>query len=1656
MKLFKLYVCCAVLLFTNTLTFAQQKFSGDVTLFPNEVTAMMLNTNNLTANEAGAKLSSTWGQFSPNQQKEMVALSQKMVKSKKFRTIPHFVDFYSGVTALKTNNPSQVDSMMIVINYMLDKNMDAKSIELALHTIRLVALENMIYSATYNDLRFKKGSFSIGLKVAAQPFEIIEETPKEDTISQTTDNAFQDWDNWEQNEETWGTTEESVTEDALGFGFTPPLQPTVQGPVITFTNADFLFETPNDTALLQNTNGSLMLGTGLYVGKGGKMDWSSAGNSDIYCDLAEYNFNVKSYRFVSEGSYLHYPEQTDSIPMGVFEFNSVKYKSKAAKNYPRFKSFNSNIPVKGLDKNIVYHGGFSLSGQTIYSSSLDEGYSTIEVIKDGIPVIKAISNRFQLGDTIISADYCKTTIMMKEDSISHPATVFKYNKSKQFLKLTKTDGFRLTPFMDSYHRIQIVADACIWDMNTSKIQFNIVNGRSVIPAKFESLEIFKMDDYSQMKGMYPFHPLQLAVGYADKIHSDEFPVAELADAYKLPLNTVKGAMSHMMKLGYLDYNPKSGLVYINKRTRHQVASRRDKSDYDNIKFASLTSTGANAELDLDSNKLIVHGVKRLYLSDSLNVNIEPDSNTVEILKNRDFNFNGKINTANYQFVGTNFKFNYDSFYVKMGNIDQIRLSAAVTDTTANKNSKGNKGAKVLGNELRYSSGTLYINEPKNKSSRKKIPKYPIFDATTGASVFFNKPDIAGGAYDTSLKFKIPPFLVDSLSSDDPQSVGFDGTFESGGIFPPFKEKLVVMPDYSLGFKHKSPKDGFTMYEGDARFEGEVKMDNQGLRSKGEIHYLNATLYSFDFVHFKDSTLTEGYRFENKAGAHPKASPDATFPNVQIEKYRMKWMPKTDTMLLSNVDKPFLMYDTTAQLQGTLNLMHTGMYGMGIFDTRGSLTETKDFHFQQNEVNARNSIFRVKSDNVNKPALKATDVKVDFKLIEGLASFGPEKEGFASTEFPYAMYKTSLDKGLWDLKKKEIYLKAKDSSHIEKAYFYSTHPEQDSLWFNASSATYKIDSLYIDIHGVPFIRVNDGRIFPEHNSIIVKENAVIPTLNNAELRLDTINNYHYLYDGNIDILGRKKFNGEAIYQFINLANDTLPIKFSNFIYQESEKKKEGAYTIGIAQINDTDSLYVGDNILYKGKITMNSRNKYLAFDGYVKLDLRGALKNSSWLKYDNTGESGRVTLDLATAVTQDGKPLVTGLFVTKSSNELYTSFISEKMKEVDIQILKAGTGFSFNSELAEFIVGDPSWIDSSTIQGNYLSYNDNKSTIKYGGQFQFIAPIENIPFISGGYGSANVLDTTYIFNTASSIAFKGLEGVFKLMGPRINETTKRVEEDPSFEEKQAEQTEKENRLVQIIGDDNLKKYNEKNLSGDLPLFNSDAAFTKAMLFSKLDLKWSPTYHSFYSKSNVVLSSILKTNINDEMKAYVEIRKTGKGDNITIYLMPSNSTWYYIHYDENRLSFLSSEVLVNKGLKSKGELPDRTKYYAVLAEQMEVNKFLSLFKERYNVVDEESDEEVIEMNNDSLNVQDSTNTLDSLNFQPKKQMQLEDTDNSEQRLKDQEGKNNYQDSNTNSDQYKLNEQDTNYESQEAEEQKKKPTVEDQQKSYQQQQQLKDLFK
>ena len=117
--------------------------------------------------------------------------------------------------------------------------------------------------------------------------------------------------------------------------------------------------------------------------------------------------------------------------------------------------------------------------------------------------------------------------------------------------------------------------------------------------------------------------------------------------------------------------------------------------------------------------------------------------------------------------------------------------------------------------------------------------------------------------------------------------------------------------------------------------------------------------------------------------------------------------------------------------------------------------------------------------------------------------------------------------------------------LEDSYFYTTRKELDSLHFNAESAEYDLKKQELRVKGIPYIIVADAKITPENNEVLILENAKIGTLKNTTIILDTLNGYHRLTNGVVDIISRKEFTGHATYQYVNFLNDTFAVKMTDF-------------------------------------------------------------------------------------------------------------------------------------------------------------------------------------------------------------------------------------------------------------------------------------------------------------------------------------------------------------------------------------------------------------------------------------------------------------------------------------------------------------------------------
>ncbi len=755
-----------------------------------------------------------------------------------------------------------------------------------------------------------------------------------------------------------------------------------------------------------------------------------------------------------------------------------------------------------------------------------------------------------------------------------------------------------------------------------------------------------------------------------------------------------------------------------------------------------------------------------------------------------------------------------------------------------------------------------------------------------------------------------------------------------------------------------------------------------------------------------------------------------------------------------------MYDSTATMIGTANVTKNGMLGKGVLFTRGSVSESYKFHFEQKQFDARNAQFKIESEDPDKPALQGVDVRLAFDLEKGIAKFNPEVVGFASNSFPYVQYKSSLQEGEWDLKKKIVTLAKPDSADISKSYFYSTRKDQDSLVYNATKGVYDIERQTLNISGVPLIKVADSYIYPDSGKVTVEQNAVMRTLEKAKIDIDSVKKYHHLYDGTIDITSRLKFGGVATYRYVNLGDDTLAIKFQDFRTEPGRKKKEGLHTVATGLVKEDDSLFIGPKIVYKGKVIMYAESPYLVFEGYLKLDLKGALSYSEWLKYTNDGENKQVKIDLQNAVSDNGVPLSTGLHLDKRSNQLYTSFISKKVAQTDPDFFVADKAFEYNLDSNEFRVGNSARFAGTTYAGNTIRYNDSTSQIKYAGKFTLLQPVEktsNIKLIATGDGQADMKENDYYFNMLLSFNIALNSKITSAMAKNMKMACDDLMEDsiPSPEQQLADNESLFGKIAGIVGQSGLESYKTKMSMGNASLNGLNSEMGKSFTFSKVELKWSPVYKAFYSVGKLEIAGIQKTELNKSINGYIEIRKTNKGDVVNIYLEPTPGKWQFITYSDNRLACITSDDDVNTVIrgKSKGEMADRSKFYFVAAEPIEKQKFLHEFKNHYlNVSEEEIEREAA-----------AQEELEKENKEPG----AEDIDINEPEIGNEEapapkpttpapsGTKKKKKKEANYDQYKL--PDQNNEEQEPElEEKEAPTIEDQQQKQRDQQKMKDLFK
>ncbi|GAB4001388.1 hypothetical protein GCM10028807_57580 [Spirosoma daeguense] len=1632
----RIYTITAVWLVSLTTVFGQAvRISDKPDQFMADVQKLMA-TGGAASVRTGTNLQALWSEnrLSAAQQERVMVLSRKM-NQKRWQPATHFMPFYESLNQALTSqqqpsSPTSVDEILTVAEKLFELN-DSKGFTKSLESIRQFLEKREVYTSKFNKLVATGGTYQFRYVEGAQPVSKsgLPQSAADSIASVKASMERSRFDGWDV-----PANSDSTQPRQYGPQYIPQRRPipSVSGPVITLKDVSLVIIANGDSAVLSNTSGDLMLKDGVLVGQGGKFSWATAGRPDIFVTLSEYGFTTTNPRLQADDVTLTY-ESKPGAPIkpikGVFEY--VSKKKSGPVTYPRFMSWQSDVKLPDLGADIEYRGGLALSGTQMVGASASGQPAQIIVKYNNKPAFKVSSRRFDFANDatlpdstqaglaqsgfnttepvkpagsrsaspLISANSASFVGYVDTDSVTHPSVKFRYDKSQRIAWLDReqrTDYARV-PYADTYHKFYITPEVVRWDLPRRKVDFYQVGAKREVPVRFESFDYFQPQRFADLTLDYGFHPLQVVANYVSTKKQQTFldeDVIQFASANKVNPTALRGSLNRMVLEGYMTRDPNTQMMRLSRKGVLYILAYADKSDFDNFQVQSIFPSSdsiKNATINLEDKLLTIRGVDRFTISDSLKIAGFPSDKVLRVGKGRDFMLNGQLKAGTLRYAGRDLKFNYDKFAMSLNKIDSITFSSQKLAA------QGKDGE--IGGDIKYENpGMVYLAGADNKSGRvagKKTTQRLVMPE--GMTVYFNQPVRGDIKYNEKVYFKIPAIDNDSLGKGD---ISFMGTFHSDGIFPPFKAELKTMPDNTLGFVHKAPATGYTVYSGKkgsspstVKFTGDLTMDKNGLRAEGVLNHVTASLSNTNMLFMTDSLVASGEKGEIKEGLTGKpGTSQIYFPQVQLNNYNLKWWPKADSMVISTQKNNFNLYNATTNLEGGLVLRSSGLFGRGTLRRKDSEAISNNIKFNKDGFVAGKAQFKVISDKQEaRPILLGNDVDVDFNQVKGIVGLATNKKESiddtisSSMEFPFAAYKTSINRAQWNLNAKTIAMKG----DVKTSTFTATGQDQEGLTFNGGAALYDVEKMMLNISGVPYVTSADARIYPDKGVVTIKRNGEMLALKNVRLELDTISLFHKLKNGNIQILSRTKFTGDATYQFATAKGDTASIKMGSFELKEAPsatltadtkktpKNRRGAnsnslttyFTVAKAEVDEADNLQLAPKMLYKGSISMQAPQPDLAMDGFIKPALKKRQDLiAGWIPFkEKVEERLEIKVD-KNLKNEGGQQLVAGIHFRADNAGLYPTFLSPKEDSRD-QDLFSATGvmrydekdkvYRIASKSSDLNVSTAAATDSTAKADsnaaeadveNAFTFNDARGLMTFKGKMNLLHAGTNEYLLSAGSARVNIDSSQYRFNTLLAFAFPVPDQINSLISDKIVKTNQEEKNDEAADDDLNRLSDK---LVPLIGQQAVDAYRTKAQNQHVALNTASPKLNAMLVLANANLRWSPKYNTFYSTGQLGVSNIMATDINAQMDGFVEIRKTINGDEVSIYLESSPDVWVFYDYKPGngptalgQLAIVTSEQEINDRLlaSSKNSGKATLEVFAAIADEKTifVDRYLDQYK------------------------------------------------------------------------------------------------------------------
>ena len=1281
--------------------------------------------------------------------------------------------------------------------------------------------------------------------------------------------------------------------------------------VVRFEKVDLVCASSNDSTSVEGTGGFFDYKNKAWIGSGGVVRWSRFGEqagTDIYVDLPDYSILLDEPVFQVDSAVLHYKRFFSNPVVGVFRDKVLSSPPGDRSLFPVFTAYRGDIELPDIYTNMNYFGGIQIEGPNLYGVAVNGLMAMVTIMRNDTVFGKMTSEKFRiLNDNTISAQ-ATVVFYFENDSIYHPGLRVKYtNEDQQLVLYNEKEGSNSIPFFDSYHQLDIYVQALFWKLNEENILFKrirMVNDKNL--AYFVSSNYYSDRDFYQLQGIDDLHPLYVIQNFVNTYQVSEIQLGVLAGYMELSPEQVSAMLIGLSNKGFLVYNTETQIAIVKDRLNYFLDAKAGITDYDVLSLVSDVTTKPNASFNIHNLGLSVYGVPQVSISDSQEVYIYPYDKSIQFFKNRNFNFDGHVHMGLLDFYTRNSTFVYDSFMLRMNYVDSLAFMVKSQDTRSRIDSLIH-----VNNVITDLNGSIYIDDPNNKSGLKNFPLFPTFVSNDESYVFFNRKSIQDSTLHADhFYYRVDPFVFDSIKTFSTDGLAFEGTLVSSGIFPDISQPLVVMSDYSLGFEHHTPETGYPVYDAKGTFTRDISLSNEGFIGQGSLKFLTSGSTSDRYIFYPDSLVAIGQGFVVE-----KSPLEYDFPSVQGDTVDIRWMVDTNVMFVDNLDKPFIMY-SNSWLNGNLELNPGYMRGNGAFYFDQSELVSNTLQFNYNRLSADSADFYLKNRENDTLVFYANQYHAKINFDEQTGWFNHLYDN-SFVKFPFNKYISTLDEVEWRMKDDMLLLK----SNLSKDYkgldtlnnmevidyklvgpeFISLKPGQDSLRFFAGQASYNLRNYTIDIEYIKLIKVADAAIFPEAGKLRVLRDAQIETLKNATLIADTINKHHELYQAEVNIFGRKQYTAKAWINYTDRLGARQPVYLSDIGVNDM------GVTTGYGQTPPEEVFFLSPEYLYQGAIKLVAADPYLHFEGGYRLNQECVLNYNNWVAFNQMLNPDDIVFNLADdTYDQDGRKIYFGLAYSDEFRKYYSLAFQPLRNENDRLLMSAKGQLVFDTLSHSFVVGQringgtKKLLPDNIVLETETCTMNGRGILDLGLDFNMLNAT-----VTGNFEHLIVPDSTRL-EVVLALNFYFDEKLLGMITDSLRLSYNTGVTDPK-------------EIFPLFLQKNLP--NDVDLSGfieELALYGQirrlPDLLKQSVIFSDLKLVWDSDSRSYYSKGKIGVGYLGGATINKYLDGYIQIQPGVAGSSITIYLQPSPETWYFLSYKNGIMQVLSSDAAFNEKLEA----------------------------------------------------------------------------------------------------------------------------------------------